>query len=97
MVKLRKSLNKSTRASAPRITLPSPPSRIRSARISAKIASTSTRSNTEGHSITNSMILNIQPDVPTHVLTINVRGQVIPNSDMDKDHDEVRGVYNCIL
>ena len=102
MVKLnnRKSLKKSLGASARRMTLSSPPSRTKSARILAKMQSTTTAmtcSNTEGHSITNSIAFNIQPDVPTHVLTIDVRGQANLNADMDHDHDEVRGIYNHIF
>jgi len=84
------------------MTLPGPSIRVRNPRKEANIASTSkgkgtTGSNTAGHSISNSITLTIQPEVPTHVLTVEVRGLVNPKADMDEDHDEVRSLFFCIF
>jgi hypothetical protein len=90
MVRSKVTAKKSTGAPAQRMTIPEVESKMKGAR---KVASTSkgkirTRSIPE-HSITNSITLTIQPDVPTNVLRVEVRGQVNPKADMDKDHDEV--------
>lgn len=37
--------------------------------------------------------LMIQPDVPIHVLTVEVCGQINPKADMDKDHDKVCSIF----
>lgn len=51
------------------------------------------RRGTSSGVITNEINVTIQPDVPTHVLTVQVRGPVNLNADMDKDHDEVRSHF----
>lgn len=98
MVGLKNASKNSTGAPAPRTTLRGPSIRVRDAKNQAIIASAKkakgpTRSNADGPSIPNSINFKFQPDVPTHVLTVEVRGTIIPKSDMDKDHDEVRCLY----
>jgi hypothetical protein len=40
--------------------------------------------------------IDIQPSVPTHVLTVQVRGPVNDSADMDKYHDEVSSLlFSC--
>lgn len=53
---------------------------------------------TRSATIANLINVVIQPDIPTHVLTVQVRGPVNLKADMDKDPDEVRShSFFCIL
>jgi hypothetical protein len=96
MARSKQTAKKSTGAPAPRITLQRSSSRIKRAQKLVNIASSGKRpaSNRKGRSITNSITFNIQPDVPTHVLTVEVRGPVNLRADMDKDHDEVHSLFS---
>jgi hypothetical protein len=98
MVLKKQTAKKSTGATAPRIDLHRASSRIKASRKAAKITyGKRPPSNRKGHPITNSISLNIQPDVPTHVLSVEVRGPVNLKADMDKDHDEVHSPSFRIL
>jgi hypothetical protein len=97
MARTTQSAKRSTGAPAPRMNL-HPLRGIKNAapnaRKKAKLATAAkgkggTRQNTKCLSITNSINIKTQPDVPTHVLEVESRGPINLNADMDKDHDEV--------
>jgi hypothetical protein len=104
MVRSKQTAKKSTGYRAPRVTLLPSRTRIMRSRKAAQIKSTTNQkgragSNAEGPStsITNNVTLRIQLDVPTHVLTVDVRGPINLKADMDKDHDEVRRLFLITL
>ena len=89
---------RSTGAPAPRMNANPSGSSVKVLRKRAKMAPTNQRmggggSNIAGNSITNTINLNIHPEVATHVLTVDVRGPANEKADMEKEHDNVRAFF----
>ena len=95
MVKTKQTAKKSTGYPAPRMALLQSQTRFMRSRRVAQATKGKGRmvSNRERHSITNNITLRMQTDVPSHVLTVEVRGPINLKADMDKDHDEVRNQF----
>ena len=82
-------------APAPHLDLSTPASSLRMAKIKSSkkketvTTSSAARRRKKGPSIT----VTIQPEIPTHILRVEVRGPLDEKADIDKDHDKVRFSY----
>jgi hypothetical protein len=89
MPRTRQSAKRSTGGFAPHFNINSSAiKKSKKASIARKTARSLTSSSTDTKP-QNIITFITQPDVPTHVLTVQVQGPVNEKADMDKDHDEV--------